>query len=264
MSIDRARRITFEETADIYNETRPSYPEALVEDVLAFSGTPVGGCILEIGCGPGNATIPFACRGYEILAVELGPRLAAYAAENCREYPQVKVVNMAFEDWPVEQSKFDLAISADAFHWIVPEIGYPKVAQALKPKGSLAFFWNAPSEMDTEISRAMAQVYLERAPQAENPEKRFTSEWMIQTVNETISSSHCFGEITVRLYDFSETQTGEQYVKSLWTYSSHRPLNNQTRVHLYEGLKEVIERFGGIIILPRRVVLFLAGKKMEI
>jgi SAM-dependent methyltransferase len=261
MSIDRTRRITFEETADIYNETRSGYPEQLVEDILALAGIPPDGKILEIGCGPGNATLFFARRGFDILAVELGPRLAAYAAENCREYPKVKVVNMAFEDWPVEQGKFDLAISADAFHWIVPEIGYPKVAQALKPKGSLAFFWKAPYEMDTEISRAMAQVYLERAPKAENPDKRFTAEWIIQAVTETIAGSHCFGEISVRLYDFSETQTGEQYIKGLWTYSSHRPLDHQTRVHLYEGLSEVIERFGGSLVLPRRVVLFLAGNK---
>ena len=36
---------------------------------------------------------------------------------------------------------FDLAISGEAFHWISPEIGYPKVASALKDGGSAAFFW---------------------------------------------------------------------------------------------------------------------------
>jgi len=58
MSIDRSRRITFEEVADLYNETCSGYPEALVEDIIALSGIPAGGRILEVGCGPGNATPP--------------------------------------------------------------------------------------------------------------------------------------------------------------------------------------------------------------
>jgi 2-polyprenyl-3-methyl-5-hydroxy-6-metoxy-1,4-benzoquinol methylase len=70
MSIDRSRRITFEEVAELYDQVRPSYPEELVDDALALSGIPAGGQILEIGCGPGNATIPFARRGYRIVGIE--------------------------------------------------------------------------------------------------------------------------------------------------------------------------------------------------
>ncbi len=57
MSIDRSRRVVFEEVADLYQETRPSYPEELVEDVIRWSGLGENGRILEIGCGPGNATL---------------------------------------------------------------------------------------------------------------------------------------------------------------------------------------------------------------
>lgn len=37
---------------------------------------------------------------------------------------------------------FDLVISATAFHWISPEIGYPKAAQVLKDSGYIAIFSN--------------------------------------------------------------------------------------------------------------------------
>jgi len=140
MTIDRSRRSVFEAAAELYAEARPSYPSELVDDVLRLSGIPAEGRILEIGCGPGNATLLFAQRGHHLLAVELGARLAALAAARCRDYPRVSIRRMAFEDWPVEAGAFDLAISADAFHWIRPEIGYPKVAQALRPSGAAAFF----------------------------------------------------------------------------------------------------------------------------
>ncbi len=175
MRIDRNRRVTFEEAADIYNEVRTGYPAELVEDVITLSGIPSGGRILEIGCGPGTATVDFARHGYHILAIELGRRLSAFAAENCKQYPRVKILNTAFEDWPIEEQAFDLAVAADSFHWIPPEIGYPKVARALKPSGSAAFFWNAPVESKTDLSHEIAEVYAARGLQADNPETRFTA-----------------------------------------------------------------------------------------
>ena len=36
MGIDQTRRITFEEAADFYNETRPEYPDEVVEDGTEF------------------------------------------------------------------------------------------------------------------------------------------------------------------------------------------------------------------------------------
>lgn len=261
MCIDRSRRITFEESADLYNETRPGYPEQLVEDVVSLSKIPDGGRILEIGCGPGNATILFARRGFEILAVELGSRLSGYAKQNCRVYPNVMVLNLAFEDWSVEAGGFDLAISADAFHWIQPEIGYPKVACALKPTGKLAFFWNTPSEMDPEIEKALTHVYKSRAPQAERPEGSLTEDWMIRTMTDVISQSGCFRDVTVNGYHVTETQTTDHYIKKLWTYSSHRSLDRRERRNLYDGIRRVLDRFGGKITTTRRVILFMAGKK---
>ena len=64
--IDRSKRVAFEEVADLYQEVRPGYPEELVEDILSLSGIASDGRILEIGCGPGNATVAFARRGYRV------------------------------------------------------------------------------------------------------------------------------------------------------------------------------------------------------
>jgi SAM-dependent methyltransferase len=261
MGIDRSRRITFEEVADLYSESCPCYPEPLVDDVISHSKIPEGGRILEIGCGPGNATILFARRSFEILAIELGHNLSAIARENCQSYPKVSILKLAFEDWPVEVGGFDLAISADAFHWVQPEVGYPMVASALKPAGKLAFFWNSPYEIVPEISDALAQVYKARAPQAEKPEGSFTAEWMIKTINEVIAQSGCFNNIMVKSYPVTEILSADHYIKNLWTYSTHRPLAREIREYLYDGIRMVLDRYGGRITTNRKVILFIAGKK---
>jgi len=261
MAIDRSRRITFEEVADLYNQTCSSYPEELVEDILALSGLSAGGRILEIGCGPGNATVLFAKRGYKIVGIELGERLAALAAENCRAYPGVDIQNMAFEDWVLEEQAFDLVLSADAFHWIPPEIGYPKAARALKDFGSAAFFWRVPVDPQTDWSRAIEQVYREKAPHVENPDKSFTLEWVIGIIKDNFRASGCFGEVTVKQYRRSETCTSEQYLNLLRTFSGHRGLDENTRRKLFAGIGEVIEQFGGTVQKPFLVAMFHAKVK---
>jgi SAM-dependent methyltransferase len=259
--IDRSRRITFEEVAEIYDEVRPSYPEELVDDILAWSEIPPGGRILEIGCGPGNATILFARRGYSIVGVELGERLAALATKNLAAYPKVEVHNTAFEDWALEEETFDLVLSADAFHWIPPEVGYPKAASALKDSGSAAFFWFVPVDPQTDWSRAIEAVYRERASSVEIPDKSFTLDWAIGIIKENFRASGCFREVRVKTYQWSETYTTEAYLKLLRTYSGHRELDEGTRKVLFAGIRGVIEQFGGKVTKPIQVALFISRVK---
>src|SRR5689334_3964118 len=72
---------TFDTVATLYDEVRPGYPDVIIDAVIERSGLPAEGRILEIGCGTGQITRPFAQRGYPILALELGPSLAVLAAE---------------------------------------------------------------------------------------------------------------------------------------------------------------------------------------
>lgn len=96
-------RATFDRAALLYDEARPGYPESVFGDVVALSGIPPGGRVLEIGCGTGQATVPLAQRSYRILCVELGENLAAVARKNLAAYPWTEVRTGAFEDWPVEK-----------------------------------------------------------------------------------------------------------------------------------------------------------------
>jgi len=64
MSDERNRlRTTYDEAALLYDEARLGYPEAIFDDVVSLSGIPPAGRILEVGCGTGQATVPFARRG---------------------------------------------------------------------------------------------------------------------------------------------------------------------------------------------------------
>lgn len=76
--------------------------------------------MLEIGCGTGQASGSLAERCSRLLAVELGPRLAAVATRRLVPYPAAEVVVADFDRWTGESGGFDLVFSATAFHWLDP------------------------------------------------------------------------------------------------------------------------------------------------
>lgn len=259
MSHDNSLRMTFDEVAGWYDEVRPGYPEPLVEDVLALSAIPPGGRILEIGCGTGQATLPFARRGYSLLCLELGSRMAALTAEKCRPYPGVEIQNVAFEDWPLPGRAFDLVISASAFHWIPPEIGYAKVAASLKPGGSIALFWHHAAGEDTPFRRALTQVYRERAPHlVEHLPGETVASTLVERTLKDFESSGQFGPVIVREYPWTDTYTVDQHIKLLNTYSPIRSLGPAMRQDLLAGVREVVERFGGQVSSSGVVLLYMA------
>jgi hypothetical protein len=190
--------------------------------------------------------------------VEMGPRLPALAVENCRAYPKVRVHNTSFEDWHLEAGAYDLVLSAEAFHWIPPDIAYPKAARALNDAGSLALFWIIYQEPDTGLFRAIDQVYRQQAPQLDNLNKAITPEWLTEQIVGNFRSSGCFDQVTVKHYTWSQTYSGEQYANLLRTFSSNRSLDEGTWCRLLAGILDVIEGHGGRLTRPFLAVLFHA------
>ncbi|MFC3896917.1 class I SAM-dependent methyltransferase [Lentzea rhizosphaerae] len=90
--------------------------------------------ILEIGPGTGQATLPLTHLG-DMTAVELSPELAAVARSHA---PAAQVVVADFDEWPLPAERFDLVVSATAFHWLDPATRMARCAAALRPGGALA------------------------------------------------------------------------------------------------------------------------------
>jgi SAM-dependent methyltransferase len=132
------RRESFDLVADYYNVYRSPYPQEVVATLIALSNLHHGSRVLEIGCGTGQLSVPLAEHGIDLLALELGPHLAALARRNLKRFPNVQVEVSSFEEWPLPSQKFDAVVSASAFHWLDPAVRFSKCAEALHPGGFLA------------------------------------------------------------------------------------------------------------------------------
>jgi SAM-dependent methyltransferase len=254
------RKRSFDAVARLYDRVRPGYPEMLFDDVVRLSGIPEGGRILEIGPGTGQATLPLARRGFSILGLELGASMARVCRENCREFPNVEIRNLAFEDWDAEEGTFDMILAATAFHWIPYKVAYPLCAGALKPTGSLALLWNFADMPDTRFYHDLTGIYRRIFPGmrlSARPELR------IERQRKKIVSSGRFGPVTVLRYPWQSEYTADSYIGLLKTMSDHAILAPPVRRGLFRAIRRLINDNGGTLIRPVVAALFLAPKRQR-
>ena len=250
---------SFDTVAKLYDANRPSYPELLIEYILSTTNIPQNGSILEIGSGTGKATALFAQRGYSILCIEPGKHLVRIARRKFKAFPEVKFQVTTFDDWQNKGDLFDLVISAQAFHWVAPEIRYQKTADALKPNGHLVLIWNRPPPLEASLAQKLSQVYQEYAPELAQG-KPGTYEEGIQFWVRELEQSNYFDLVEVKRHPWMASYTTQQYLGLLHSYSDHLRLSEEKRQQLFAAIKEVLEQQGGEIEKPYEAVAYIARK----
>ncbi|MEV5568557.1 class I SAM-dependent methyltransferase [Spirillospora sp. NPDC052269] len=234
--MDRERlRETFTEDAELYDRARPAYPAVLFDELPLRPGCRV----LEIGCGTGQATRALAERGCSVVAVELGADLAAVARRNLSTFPQVDVVNAAFEEWPLPDDPFDLVLAATSFHWLDPSVRAAKAAAALHPRGSLAVITTHHVEGGTSAFFAEVQECYERFDPNTTPGLRLTSADDIPQTDHGLDEY--FSTPAVHRHTADITYGASEYLDVLVTYSGHRTLEPSARRGLLACIERLIE-----------------------
>ena len=245
-------KTTFNTAAVLYEDIRPGYPEELIQDIVELSGINDRSRILEVGCGTGKATQPFAERGYELICLDIGADLIAVAKEKLKTFPNASFVQQGFEKWESDR-EFDLIISATAFHWVDPKVRYLKASEVLRSDGFLAVFSNQHVRKDegffAEVQSLYDRYYL---PLTKNRPTHATN----------FPGVRAFQDPIKRVYPWAQTYSSEQYIKLLSTYSDHIALPDENRNLLFEGITNLIEtKYNGQITKHYEAILDLRGTK---
>ncbi len=228
--------------ADAYNKTRARYPQELIYRAVEVAQLPSDAIILEVGCGPGIATVPFAQLGFSIIGLEPSQDAYQLAQQNCASYPSVEITNTTFEEWELETERFHAVLAANAWHWVPPEVGYPKAAAALQENGSLILLWNMTPQPPYEVYQALNEVYQLQAPSLARYEHRQTQEQILRGIEQNVIDSSQFKNLVSEQLACEITYSIDDYLTLLSTLSPYMMLELQKRNALFEGLQKVLER----------------------
>ena len=247
----------FDEVAELYARARPTYPAALVDDVIRECGLQPGGRILELGSGPGNASVLFAGRGYHLLSLEPGARLAEVARRRLAGDSNARVLVTTFEAWPLEPDAFDLVFAAQSFHWMDPALRFSKTAQALKPRGTLAVFANRPLAGTGPIDGLIQQAYAAHAP-------TIAARWIGHNTRdhflELFAAAPEFLPAEWREYPWRAEYGSSEFVELLQTHSDHRVLAAGQLSTLLDAIRDAIDANGGRFSVDYLAVLCRARR----
>lgn len=244
------RRRWYSPAAEAYQQVRPRYPQTLIDRVIEIAQLDSTSPLLEVGCGPAIATPAFANLGCPMVCVEPNPDFYRLAKQTCDSYPNIELQNCSFEEWILTPQQFDAVLAASSFHWISPEIGYPKAAAALRPEKFLILLWNKELQPNYEVYQQLSAVYQTHAPSL-----RRTYESSAEQVNilnelgQMSINSGFFGNMISEHTEVNITYSVDQYLMLLNTYSPYLKLEPQQKQALFEGLRQVLEKSGDSVEL---------------
>jgi SAM-dependent methyltransferase len=212
---DRARAESFGTVARLYDRARPTYPAELVDALLSDGARRV----LDVGCGTGIAGALFAARGCEVTGVEVDARMAAVARTKGLE---VEVAS--FEDWDDRGRRFELLISAQAWHWIEPRAGVAKAAAVLSAGGRIACFWNL-GDPPAHVRERLDPVYHRLGPKLASLSVVLgNSRRRGEDTAVALDQSGLFEPADIRRFDWSRTYTTDEWLQLITTHSDHQAL----------------------------------------
>ena len=244
------RKQWYSPAAKAYHQARPRYPQALIDRVVDLTHLTADSTVLEVGCGPAIATPAFAALGCAMNCVEPNPDFYRLALQTCEPYPKVELQNCSFEEWQLAPGKFDAVLAASSFHWVDPEIGYPKAAAALYPEGHLILLWNKELQPQYDLYQQLSEMYQTHAPELHRPyEDSTTQAAILDQLGQMAIESGQFKNLVQGHQIVEVTYAINQYLLLLDTYSPHLKLEPQQKQPLFEGLRQVLSQNGDTIPL---------------
>ncbi|MFG1792402.1 class I SAM-dependent methyltransferase [Nocardia sp. NPDC049149] len=238
-----------------YDRTRPHYPPAMVERILAVCPGPR---VLDVGIGTGIAAGPFHAAGCRILGVEVDARMAEFARQRGHEVEVAK-----FEAWDPAGRTFDAVIAGQTWHWVDPVAGAAKAADVLHPGGVLAVFWNV-GEPPAELRAASAEIYRKVLPDslvarwvATKPDANaYTS--MCDKAIEGIQATGRFAAPQQWQVDWEQPYTRDEWLDQMPTQGGHVEFSPAALAEVLAGTAAAIDAMGGSFTMRYTTVLVTA------
>ena len=253
--IHQARQVaeSFGTDPERYDRTRPRYPVALIEAIIASSPGPD---FLDVGCGTGIAARQFQAAGCRVLGVDVDARMADLARQR-----GLDVEVATFERWQRAGRVFDAVVAAQAWHWVDPVAGAAKAAEVLHRVGRLAVFWNV-FDPPPDLAQAFAAAYRRVLPDFPAYNRAMPGLALYSSLftkaADGIREAGGFGESEQWRFDWERTYTRDEWLDQLPTFGGHSQLPPDNLGELLAESGAAIDTLGGSFTMGCHAVVVTA------
>ncbi|AHH16999.1 methyltransferase type 12 [Nocardia nova SH22a] len=243
-----------------YDRTRPPYPQALIDRVVAESP---GTRILNVGCGTGIEARQFRAAGCAVLGVEPDGRMADFAR---RDGLEVEVAR--FEEWDRRGREFDAVIAGTAWHWVDPVAGAAAAARALRPGGRIALFWHV-FQLPEVVSAAFADIYRRLLPESSfrvpaSGSAMDAYEVIFTNSANGIRDSGGFGETERWRFDWEHYYSRDEWLDQMPTQGTLTQAPPEVIEQVLAAVGAAIDEMGGGFTMPYSTVAVTAVRGPEL
>jgi SAM-dependent methyltransferase len=148
-----------------YAQNRPGYNPNLFK-IIVDHHTSTGGQLnnlLDVGCGPGMATIALAPHFAHVTGIDPSEGMINNARAAVSSTPEpIRFEVATAEDLgvhlspPIEESSIDLLTASTAAHWFDMSRFWPQAARVLKPGGTVAMWSTGPGRLHPSMPNVVA------------------------------------------------------------------------------------------------------------
>ncbi|GME89039.1 unnamed protein product [Ambrosiozyma monospora] len=202
--------------ADIYQSFRPTYPESFYSKILQYHrdnnkkllSTEKLGTLLDVGCGTGVTTIPFAKNFTNAVGTDFSPNMIKAARERVTESDNVKfqVAKAEDSDSIVPAGSIDVLTAAECVHYTDKEKFIESSLTVLKSGGTLAYWiYIRPIFKNEKIN----QLFQDFTFKGDSLLSDF--QFFLKTVNEKILNDPRFTNVQNIIFNQNYTKMSKDY-----------------------------------------------------
>jgi SAM-dependent methyltransferase len=213
----------------------------MVDRIVAASPGPD---VLDVGCGTGIVARQFQSAGCRVLGVDVDARMAGWARQRGLDVEVAK-----FEDWDPAGRAFHAVVSGQTWHWVDPVAGAAKAAQALRPGGRLAVFWNV-DQPPPDLTEAFARVYRRAMPDSLAAGRWATTgsdayTMLCTKAADGIRQAGAFGDPEQWHVDWQRSYSRDEWLDQLPTQGGHSQFPPAKLAAVLAGVGAAIDAVGG-------------------
>ena len=258
MAFDRKLGKSFKKVGESYHVGRKDYPKKLIEDIIKISDINKGSLILDVGCGTGKSTIPFARKGYKIIGIDISENMLEIAKKLSINYKNAQYRQISFDKFSLSQNHFDLILFGTAIHWLDPKKVYKKTCDLLKINGHLALFWEPIGSLCKKIRLlGMEKIFVRNCP---NYPKNLPSDVTKTRIN-GIMKTKSFAKPLIKKYKFIQKYSPEEFLSLINSYSWVISLNKNKKNNLMQEVKMFLDKRESLIKFQTEIYLIMAKRK---